>query len=174
MHAGEEQYLEGMLDWDGIPNRKYDEYKKIATEFKKIEKYFPYKLNAEVGLAFSFPSQIASAYANYYNIFQDNAASHTLDTLTGGNGSLQSGLGVELLHDSRDNSNYSTKGWFALLDATWNNALFGSGTKYFAFDADIRKFFTLHSGAVLALQSMAKVKKAKSPFHSCLIWEAAI
>lgn len=62
MQSGEEQYLEGMLDWDGIPNRKYDEYKKIATEFKKIEKYFPYKLQPEVGLAFSFPSQIASAY----------------------------------------------------------------------------------------------------------------
>jgi len=61
MWAGEEQYLEGMLDWDGVPNRKYDEYKQIATEFKKIEKFFPYKLNAEVGLAFSFPSQIASA-----------------------------------------------------------------------------------------------------------------
>ncbi len=60
MWAGEEQYLEGMLDWDGIPNRKYDEYKKIAAEFKKIEKFFPYKLQAEVGLAFSFPSQIAS------------------------------------------------------------------------------------------------------------------
>ncbi|MEP7110725.1 MAG: beta-galactosidase [Ferruginibacter sp.] len=62
MHSGEEQYLEGMLDWDGIANRKYDEYKKIASEFRKIEKYFPYKLQAEVGLAFSFPSQIASAY----------------------------------------------------------------------------------------------------------------
>jgi beta-galactosidase len=62
MHSGEEQYLEGMVDWDGIPNRKYEEYKKIATEFKKIEKYFPYKLQAEVGLAFSFPSEIASKY----------------------------------------------------------------------------------------------------------------
>ena len=61
MHAGEEQYLEGMLDWDGVPNRKYNEYKQIANEFKKIEKYFPYQLQAEVGLAFSFPSQIASA-----------------------------------------------------------------------------------------------------------------
>jgi beta-galactosidase len=60
MWAGEEQYLEGMLDWDGVPNRKYDEYKKIATEFKKIEKYFPYQLQADVGLAFSFPSQIVS------------------------------------------------------------------------------------------------------------------
>ncbi len=62
MHGGEEQYLEGMLDWDGIPNRKYDEYKKIASEFKKIEKYFPYRLEAEVGLALSFPSQMASSY----------------------------------------------------------------------------------------------------------------
>ncbi|MBN2012225.1 beta-galactosidase [candidate division KSB1 bacterium] len=62
MWAGEEQYLEGMLDWDGIPNRQYDEYKQIASEFKKIEKFFPYKLQAEVGLAFSFPSQIASKY----------------------------------------------------------------------------------------------------------------
>jgi beta-galactosidase len=62
MHAGEEQYLEGMIDWDGIPNRKYEEYKKIAAEFKKIEKYFPYKLQAEVGMAFSFPSEIASKY----------------------------------------------------------------------------------------------------------------
>ncbi len=62
MSAGEEQYLEGMIDWDGIPNRKYDEYKKIATEFKKIEKFFPYQLQAEIGLAFSFPSVIASSY----------------------------------------------------------------------------------------------------------------
>lgn len=61
MWAGEEQYLEGMLDWDGVPNRKYYEYKKIATEFKKIGKYFPYKPHPEVGMAFSFPSQIASS-----------------------------------------------------------------------------------------------------------------
>src|SRR6185437_10602348 len=33
----------------------------IATEFKKIEKFFPYKPRPEVGLAFSFPSQIASS-----------------------------------------------------------------------------------------------------------------
>jgi len=62
MYGGEEQYLEGMLDWDGVTNRKYEEYKKIAGEFKKIERFFPYKVQAEVGLAFSFPSQIASSY----------------------------------------------------------------------------------------------------------------
>lgn len=61
MHGGEEQYLEGMMDWDGLTNRKYDEYKQIATEFKKIESYgFPYQPKAEIGLAFDFPSQMVS------------------------------------------------------------------------------------------------------------------
>lgn len=57
----EQQYLEGLLDTDGQPNPKYDEYKKIAAEFKKIEPYgFPYQPRAEVGLAFSFSSQTVS------------------------------------------------------------------------------------------------------------------
>jgi beta-galactosidase len=61
MHGGEEQFLEGMLDWDGRPNRKYDEYRTVAAEFRKIEGYgFPYRPQADVALAFSFPSQIAS------------------------------------------------------------------------------------------------------------------
>ena len=61
MHGGEEQYLEGMLDWDGVPNRKYEEYKQIASEFKKIAPYFPYRPKAEVGIAYSFDSQMSSA-----------------------------------------------------------------------------------------------------------------
>ena len=61
MHGGEEQYLQGMLDWDGIPNRKYYEYKKIASEFAKLSEYFPYKLDAEVALAYSFDSHMASS-----------------------------------------------------------------------------------------------------------------
>jgi beta-galactosidase len=62
MHNGEEQFLEGLVDWDGVPNRKYEEYKQIAADFRKIENYgFPYQPHAEVALAFSFPSQIESA-----------------------------------------------------------------------------------------------------------------
>ena len=40
-------------------NRKFYGYS--ATEFKKIGKYFPYKLQSEIGLASSFTSQIASS-----------------------------------------------------------------------------------------------------------------
>lgn len=62
MNAGEEQFLQGLVDWDGQPNRKFQEYKQIAAEFAKIAPYgFPYRPHAEVAIAFSFPSQIASA-----------------------------------------------------------------------------------------------------------------
>ncbi|MGM9471308.1 beta-galactosidase [Pseudarthrobacter sp. YS3] len=62
MRGGEEQYLQGMVDWDGEPNRKYDEYRQIAEEFGKIENFgFPYRPRAEIALAFSFDSQLASA-----------------------------------------------------------------------------------------------------------------
>lgn len=59
--TGEEENREGLLDEDGQPNHKYDEYKKIAAEFRKIESYgFPYRPRADVALAFSYPSQIFS------------------------------------------------------------------------------------------------------------------
>jgi len=62
MHGGEEQYLQGLVDWDGLPNRKYAEYRRIASEFRKIGGFgFPYRPKADVALAFSFPSQIASS-----------------------------------------------------------------------------------------------------------------
>jgi beta-galactosidase len=60
MNGGEEQYLQGMMDWDGKTNSKYEEYKQIAQEFKKIAPWFPYQLKAEVALAYTFPSQVAS------------------------------------------------------------------------------------------------------------------
>ena len=56
MWGGEEQYLQGMLDWDGTPNYKYDEYRQIASEFKKIESWLPYKPRYEAAIALDFAS----------------------------------------------------------------------------------------------------------------------
>ncbi|MEU5870838.1 beta-galactosidase [Glycomyces sp. NPDC047369] len=62
MHAGEEQFLQGMVDWDGEPTRKLDEYRRIAAEFRKIEALgFPYRSEAEIAIALDFASQIAGA-----------------------------------------------------------------------------------------------------------------
>lgn len=56
MWAGEEQYLQGLVDWDGTPNYKYYEYKQIAEEFARISPWFPYSPEYEVGICLDFAS----------------------------------------------------------------------------------------------------------------------
>lgn len=64
MLSGEEQYLFGLLDHDGTPGYKYDEFKKTAEEFEKLQNYaFPRKPKIEIAMAFSYDSGIVCQYA---------------------------------------------------------------------------------------------------------------
>ena len=59
--GGEEQALFGLIDHDGTPSWKVDEFARIASEFKQLEKYgFPRYTHPEVAVAYSFDSAIAS------------------------------------------------------------------------------------------------------------------
>jgi beta-galactosidase len=59
--GGEEQALFGLVDHDGRPSWKVDEFTRIASEFKQLEKYgFPRYTHPEVAIAYSFDSAIAS------------------------------------------------------------------------------------------------------------------
>jgi len=59
--GGEEQALFGLLDHDGTPSWKVDEFARIASEFKELEKYgFPRYTHPEVAIAYSFDSYIDS------------------------------------------------------------------------------------------------------------------
>lgn len=59
--GGEEQALFGLVDHDGTPSWKVDEFARIGAEFKLLEKYgFPRYPHPEVAIAYSFDSAIAS------------------------------------------------------------------------------------------------------------------
>lgn len=59
--GGEEQALFGLVDHDGTPSWKVDEFAQIASEFKELEKYgFPRTTHPQVAIAYSFDSAIAS------------------------------------------------------------------------------------------------------------------
>ncbi len=59
--GGEEQALFGLLDHDGTPSWKVDEFARIASEFNLLQKYgFPRSTHPEVAIAYSFDSAIAS------------------------------------------------------------------------------------------------------------------
>lgn len=64
MTAGEEQYLEGLVGHDGIPSVNYKEYKWIAQDLKKLEKYaFPYLPQPDIGVAYSFDADWVMQYS---------------------------------------------------------------------------------------------------------------
>ena len=59
--GGEEQALFGLLDHDGTPSWKVNEFAQIASEFKKLSKYgFPRYTHPQVAIAYSFDSFIDS------------------------------------------------------------------------------------------------------------------
>ena len=59
--GGEEQALFGLVNHDNTPSWKVDEFARIASEFKRLQKYgFPRYTHPEVAIAYSFDSAIAS------------------------------------------------------------------------------------------------------------------
>jgi beta-galactosidase len=59
--GGEEQALFGLVDHDGTPSWKVDEFARIASEFKQLSKYgFPRYTHPEVAIAYSFDSFVDS------------------------------------------------------------------------------------------------------------------
>jgi beta-galactosidase len=66
MSGGEEQFIFGLLDHDGTPSRRYEEYARIAHEFQQLGSAgLPYRPRAEVAIAYSFASQKVTQAREY-------------------------------------------------------------------------------------------------------------
>lgn len=66
MLGGEEQYLYGLLTHDGVPGPVYEEYKRLAGDMRKLEKYgFPYLPKPDIGVAYNYDSSYVTYYANH-------------------------------------------------------------------------------------------------------------
>lgn len=67
MLGGEEQFCFGLLDHDGTCGRKYQEFTRIASDFKKLETYsLPYLPQPETAIAYCYENIPVYDYAPYY------------------------------------------------------------------------------------------------------------
>lgn len=68
MLGGEEQYLFGLLDHDGLPGRKWDELRQFAQEMKELKSIgLPYLPQPDIALAYSFESiKVSQNQTGYY------------------------------------------------------------------------------------------------------------
>lgn len=65
MLGGEEQFYNGLVGHDGLPNPVYHEYARIAGDFRKLEKHgFPYLPSPEIAVAFNQDSLWAAQYSS--------------------------------------------------------------------------------------------------------------
>jgi hypothetical protein len=87
-----------------------------------------------------------------YQVFGDSEADDlTLDTL-GVVGFKSGGLGVVMMHDSRDNWDMPTRGWFGNLNNVAYREWLGGDDSFEVYRLDVRAFFAHGNGFVLAMR----------------------
>jgi beta-galactosidase len=68
MLGGEEQYVFGLVDHDGVPGWKYDEFARIAEEFTRLQDQgLPRSTNPDIAIAYSYETlKVMAGNPSYY------------------------------------------------------------------------------------------------------------
>jgi len=87
------------------------------------------------------------------------------DAVLGTDGGVSSGLGFSIVWDSRDFVYISTRGWYYNISAIFYSKAFGSDYDFNEFTFDLREFYHLIQGHVIAFQTYCKFARGYPPFY---------
>jgi len=85
--------------------------------------------------------------------------------IPGSRGCRLSGLGLQVDVDSRDNVFFPSRGVWFKLSAQFNSPVLGSACEFQTYRLDMRKYFSLFSTHVLAIQALFQAQYGDVPFH---------
>lgn len=78
--GGEEQALFGLVDHDDTPSWKLDEWGRMASEFRTLQKMgFPRKLEPQAAIAYSFEAKVASEPESWSNTVKQYLTTSYMD-----------------------------------------------------------------------------------------------
>jgi outer membrane protein assembly factor BamA len=107
--------------------------------------------------------------ANYELKFEevdpDADGSLKSDEITGYDGGVQSGVGLSLTLDTRDNPNDTRRGSFIGLQSNWFQPAFGSDFTFETYELYLRHFFSLTKNTGLALGGQLNMSRGDIPFR---------
>jgi len=83
----------------------------------------------------------------------------------GSDGGISSGLGFSVAWDSRDYAYLSTRGWYYYASMVSYSKAFGSDFDFNEFIFDLREFYQLYKGQVVAFQFYGKFARGYPPFY---------
>ncbi len=102
---------------------------------------------------------------SYRNITDPRENPNLTETTVGMEGGFTSGLGFDLVDDSRDAVFYPTTGGYHRLYFIWYTSLFGSDYRFNQIEVDLRRYLPLGKGQVLAFQVYSDMVFGEAPFY---------
>jgi hypothetical protein len=143
----------GILAYGNIKN-DYDDYLGTGQSLKTDAKVYGFATR----YLYRFKGDWfigGQATINNYQVFGGSEVDELkLETL-GITGFKAAGLGVVLMHDSRDNVDMPTRGWFANLNNLANRTWLGADDDFDAYRLDVRAFWEQKGGHVFGVRQLS-------------------
>ncbi|UCG89239.1 MAG: BamA/TamA family outer membrane protein [Gemmatimonadota bacterium] len=87
------------------------------------------------------------------------------DSVPGADGGVTSGVGYDMVKDSRDHTFFPRSGGFHRLNFLWFNSILGSDFNFGTIEGDLRRYFPVAADHVVALQLYGKFVLGQPPFY---------
>jgi outer membrane protein assembly factor BamA len=87
------------------------------------------------------------------------------DSVLGSDGGLTSGVGFDLVKDTRDHTFFPNNGGFHRLNFLWYTSILGSDFNFGEIEVDLRRYFAVAPDQVIALQGYGRFVPGSPPFY---------
>jgi outer membrane protein assembly factor BamA len=87
------------------------------------------------------------------------------DSVPGSDGGVTSGLGVDVVRDTRDHTFFPNRGGYHRFNFLWFNSVLGSDFNFGEIEVDLRRYFALAPDQVVAGQLYGKFIAGTPPFY---------
>lgn len=178
LYLKKEAYLiNGSLSWSkypdkffGIGNKTPDAWEQGYTpqiiSFKlALQKRLYAKENIYLGIQYAFENYKMKKIESSPELIPAEQLL-ALQKINGSQGGTTSGLGFNLKWDTRDNIFFPGKGNYFQISTYFFIKALSSDFKYSSLEVDLRKYFSLFSGQVLAFQGLVQSRSGTAPFYS--------
>ena len=102
---------------------------------------------------------------SYRDITDPKDNPYLADSVPGSAGGITSGLGVDLVRDSRDHTFFPNDGGFHRLYLLWYASFLGSDYNFGEIEVDLRRYFAVAPDQVIALQAYGRFVPGSPPFY---------
>lgn len=143
----------------GLGNQTLEENEEIYTS-KSLDLFFAFSKKIGKGLYLGLQYE----FKDWNVVDMEEGGQLISGTVPGGLNGKVSGIGLVLNRDTRDNIYYPRRGDLFELNARFYGKFLGSEFNFTSFTLDLRKYMTVFSSHVFAVQSLVKIQTGTVPF----------